>query len=179
MSFFITLADTEKMNGKVKVFSTALLCFLCTNPFHSKGQSNFSINVKTAVVSSIELVTIQSIRLTKAKVLNNIISVDPLTSSNSGKMIASGTPNSEISISFIKRHKLTHSEGGSTLIFNYSVAGNDVNDQSSSELLDLQNRSMRFNREGKYYFWIGGSVDVSTALPGSYQGEFTLDIEYL
>ena len=161
-------------------FFVLFICFLqFYNPTLSKAQSEVSINVAASVISSVEYLTIQSMRLTKAETQNDVITVSPLTSPNAGKMIAVGTPNKDIRISFQRARELTRIEGGSTLIFNYRLAGNTVDDQSTSELLDDENRSFKFNENGQFFIWIGGSVDISTALPGNYQGEFTLEIEYI
>lgn len=117
--------------------------------------------------------------LSQAEVVDDRIQIDALSSSNAGKMIAIGSPNSEIRISFLEQRELTQANGTSTLQFNYEVAGSDQDDQSTAEVLDRENRDFEFNEEGRFYIWIGGNVDISTAEPGSYQGEFTLDIEYI
>jgi hypothetical protein len=38
---------------------------------------------------------------------------------------------------------------------------------------------VQFNEKGEYYLWLGGKVDLSKARPGSYDGEFTIQIEYI
>lgn len=164
---------------RVAILLCCLTFFLHMNPPESRGQESFNISVKTDVISSIELVTLQSIRISRANVINNVVTVNPLANNNAGKMVAMGAPNSEITISFQPSQELIHLNGTGSLTFNYMVAGNDVDDQSSAELLELQSRRLRFNSDGKFYIWIGGSVDLSTAEPGGYRGNFTLEIEYI
>ena len=153
------------------------------NPVSAVAQTNsskdVSINVSANVISSIEMVTIQTMKLSKAEAQNNRIAIDPQTSANAGKMIATGTPNANIRISFLRQRELARSKGTETLLFNYKVAGNTKDDQSSAEMLNRENRDFKFNRKGHFYLWIGGNVDISTATPGNYQGEFTVDIEYI
>jgi len=144
-----------------------------------KANNDVSINVSAKVISSIEMITIQSMKLSNAEAQNDIIRIDPQTSANAGKMVATGTPNADIRISFLQRRELTHLNSSSTLEFNYRVAGNDKDDQSTAEILDRENRDFKFNDQGHFYLWIGGNVDISTATPGNYQGEFTVDIEYI
>ena len=165
----------------VKYFLTSTLIALGFTLYPSlvSAQSDVSISVNASITSSIELITIQSMKLSKAEAQNNIIRINPTTSINAGKMIAIGTPNSEITISFLERRELTRNQGTETLIFNYSIAGNDQDDQTSAQILDADNRDLSFNEEGRFYLWIGGSVDISTAAPGNYSGEFTLEIEYI
>lgn len=143
------------------------------------GIKEISISVSAQVINTIEMITIQSMDLSEAEVVNDRIRVDALNSSNAGKMIAIGSPNSDFRISFLERRELTQNNGSSTLFFNYQVVGNNEDDQSTAEILDRENRDLEFNDEGRFYLWIGGEVDISTAEPGSYQGEFTLDIEYI
>ncbi len=125
------------------------------------------------------MITIQSMRLSQAEANNDIIQINPQNHAYAGKMIAIGTPNSEIRISFLQQRELTQQRGSSTLLFNYRVAGNNTDDQSTAELLSQDNRDFEFNSEGRFYIWIGGNVDISTASPGNYQGEFTLEIDYI
>lgn len=141
--------------------------------------SDIAINVSAQVISSIEMITIQSMRLSQAEANNDIIQINPQNHAYAGKMIAIGTPNSDIRVSFLQQRELTQRQGSSTLMFNYQVAGNNVDDQSTAELLGQDNRDLEFNSEGRFYLWIGGSVDISTASPGNYQGEFTLEIDYI
>lgn len=147
--------------------------------FAQNDNSDITISVSAQVISSIEMITIQSMDLSQAEVVDDRIQIDALSSSNAGKMIAIGSPNSEIRISFLEQRELTQANGTSTLQFNYEVAGSDQDDQSTAEVLDRENRDFEFSEEGRFYIWIGGNVDISTAEPGSYQGEFTLDIEYI
>ncbi|MDZ7715680.1 MAG: DUF4402 domain-containing protein [Balneolaceae bacterium] len=148
-------------------------------PLGSLAQSDVSVSINANIISSIDLITIQSIQLSKEEAQDNIITIDPTTSINAGKMIAIGTPNSDITISFLERRELTRNQGTESLIFNYAVAGNDQDDQSSAQILDQENRDFSFNDEGRFYLWIGGSIDISTATPGNYSGDFTLEIEYI
>lgn len=145
----------------------------------SGSNSDIAINVSAQVISSIEMITIQSMRLSQAEANNDIIQINPQNHAYAGKMIAIGAPNSEIRISFLQQRELTQQQGSSTLLFNYRVAGNNTDDQSTAELLSQDNRDFEFNSEGRFYLWIGGSVDISTASPGNYQGEFTLEIDYI
>lgn len=157
------------------------LLFCITVPVLAQNNSNneVSFSVSTNVISSIEIVTIQSMDLSGAETTNDRIQINPQNSSNAGKMIAIGNPNSDIRISFLQQRELSRVQGSGTLLFNYEVAGNNQDDQASAEPLNRENRDFELNQNGRFYLWIGGSVDISTAAPGNYEGEFTLDIEYI
>ncbi len=164
------------------LFFTITYLSLGTTPAPGQNgdrEMDVSIDVSATIMPSIEMVTIQSMKLSQAEAINDIIRINPQSHAYAGKMIAIGTPNSDIRISFLQQRELTQRQGSSTLLFNYQVAGNNVDDQSTAELLGQDNRDFEFNSEGRFYLWIGGSVDISTASPGNYQGEFTLEIEYI
>ncbi len=157
-----------------------LLLFQSGIAYGQNGESgnDININVSAEVISSVEMITIQSMNLSNAETEDDRIAIDPQNSANAGKMIAIGTPNSDIRVSYLEQRELTHRQGSETLQFNYQVAGSTEDDQSTAELLDRENRDFEFNEEGRFYLWIGGDVDISTANPGNYEGEFTVDIEY-
>jgi len=163
-----------------------VLTFIFASSMHPVGlalaqnvASDVSIDVSAQVISSIEMITIQSMQLNGAETENNRIQINPQASANAGKMIAIGTPNSDIRISFLQQRELTRRNGSESLIFNYQLAGNAQDDQATAEILDSENRDFQFNSEGRFYIWVGGNVDISTATPGNYQGEFTLEIDYI
>ncbi|MFH5833719.1 hypothetical protein ACG2F4_06220 [Halalkalibaculum sp. DA3122] len=157
---------------------SVLLAGLHAGKVNAQG-NDVSIDVSANVISSVELLTLRSMQLSGDEAINEVIQIDPTTSANAGKMVAYGTPNSDIRISYLTSRELTRMQGTETLMFNYRVAGNQQEDQGSAELLDIENREFRFNQDGKFFLWIGGNVDISTATPGNYQGEFTLEIEYI
>ncbi len=159
---------------------TCVTCFLTSSLQEVKAQQrDVSINVSANVTSSIEMITLRSMQLSDDDVQNDIIRIDPTTSPNAGKMVAYGNPNSDIRISYLPTRELTHVQGTETLSFSYQVAGNQQEDQGTAERLEVENRDFSFNEDGQFYLWIGGSVNISTAVPGNYQGEFTLEIEYI
>lgn len=160
------------------VLGAAWTCF-SPQTATAQQQRELSIDVSAKVISSIELLTLKSMQLSGEEVVNEVIHIDPTSSANAGKMVAFGTPNSDIRISYLSTRELTRMQGTETLSFSYQVAGNQQEDQGSAEILDIENRDFTFNQDGKFYLWIGGNVNISTATPGNYQGEFTLEIEYI
>lgn len=178
-SFSIVQPIRMKQFLLVLGFISATALFNTPSLFAQNTDPEFSIDVSAEVISSIEMITIQSMQLEQAEAQNNRIQLDPQSSPNAGKMIAIGVPNTEIRLSFLERRELTRRNGSESLIFDYELAGNTQDDQSTAEILDSENRDLEFNSEGRFYIWIGGSVDISTATPGNYQGEFTLEIDYI
>ncbi|MDG5766028.1 hypothetical protein QA596_01025 [Balneolales bacterium ANBcel1] len=172
------------------VMVLAVLLFLPSVPALAQNGFNGNNDDVTATISvsasvtattdmEVAMITLRDIVLDRQVTREEEIVVDPMTSINAGQMRAEGEPNAEVRISFLQERELTRIGGGETLTFFYEVAGNDIDDQPSSELLELENRDFQLNEDGEYYFWIGGRVDIRGATQGAYDGEFTVEIEYL
>ncbi|MDZ7807188.1 MAG: DUF4402 domain-containing protein [Gracilimonas sp.] len=161
--------------------------FLVLGNSYVKGQNTgntsemTTVNVSATVIgtSAIELITVNSIQFGNTQPQNGQIYINPITSLNAGFMIANGTPDAEFRLNYLPERILTQINGNGSLIFNYEISGNDEEDQATSELLDLENRNLRFNSEGQFYLWVGGGIDLSNAAPGNYEGDFTIEIDYI
>lgn len=143
------------------------------------SSQEYTIGVSANVIETMEMVTLRDMVFGPVQPGQQEISINPLTDPESGKMVAIGTPEAQIRVSFIQERTLTHVNGTGTLTFYYEIAGNDEDNQSSAELLQAENRNLMLNSEGEYYFWIGGSVNIQNAQPGNYNGEFTIEVEYI
>lgn len=143
------------------------------------SEGSYTVGVSARVIESMEMVTIRDMQFGQVQPGQQEINIDPLTDSETGKMIAIGQPEAQIRVSFVRERTLTHVSGTSTLTFYYEIAGNDRDDQSSAELLQAENRNLYLNSKGEYYFWIGGNVNIRNAKPGNYNGEFTIEVEYI
>ncbi|MAL16721.1 MAG: hypothetical protein CL670_08900 [Balneola sp.] len=138
-----------------------------------------NINVSAEVIQSIELITVNTMQFGNAQPGQREIYVNPVNSLNAGYMIAVGTPDAEFRLNYLPELELTQIQGQGTLNFTYEISGNSEENQSTSELLELDNRNIRFNNEGRYYIWVGGRVNIENAPPGNYEGDFTIEIDYI
>lgn len=148
---------------------------------NNDNESSVSISVSATVNASpeVSMVTLRDMVLDRQVTRQGIVSVNPQVDDQAGKMRAEGRPNAEVRISFLEQRELVRVGGTEQLTFYYNVAGNEIDDQGSAEILDLDNRDFQLNNDGEFYFWIGGEVDIRNAVQGSYDGEFTVEIEYL
>ncbi len=135
--------------------------------------------VSAKVIQSIELVTINTMTFSNAQPGQLEIIVNPVTDANAGYMIANGTPNTEFRLDYLPIRNLTNTDGVSFITFEYYISANDVEDQASSELLEDENRTIKFNNDGIFHIWVGGRVNLENAQPGNYEGDFTIEIEYI
>lgn len=144
--------------------------------------TSISITASAEVLSTnIELITISDMGLLEARRLQegDEIYINPVFDPEAGIMLATGQPGAQIRVSYLTEMEVSRREGPGTLFFVYEVSGFPGNNQRESELLTVIERELRFNDNGEFYFWIGGRVDLSNAIPGNYDGEFTIEIEYM
>tara|TARA_R110002096_G_scaffold39845_4_gene108679 strand:+ start:3149 stop:3649 length:501 start_codon:yes stop_codon:yes gene_type:complete len=138
-----------------------------------------SINVSAEVIQSIELITVNSLRFGDLQPGQKELYINPINDINAGYMIALGTPGASFRITYLLEQQLTHSEGKGGITFSYEISANTEENQPTSELLKQNNRNIEFNLDGRYYFWIGGRLNLENAQPGNYQGDFTIEIDYI
>lgn len=157
------------------------MCLLIANQNLIQAQSGkeISIVVNATVTSVIEITTEHGINFTGENLQLGIVSIDPIQNSNAGKMVVRGIPNADMRLNFIRTRELRNVDTNNTLTMEYLVAGNTIEEQSTSELLDQDGKDLQFNEEGEFYLWIGATVDLSLAEPGNYTGEFNVEVDYL
>ena len=167
---------------RFSILYTLLLLFLLL-PYGSQAQertSNITVSAQVVPsVSGVELQSLKSLTLSRDDAVDGIISINPGSSQNAGKMVAIGSPNSAITINYFQSRELSNSEGTGVITFNYQLSGNQIDDQNSSELIFQDSRNLRLSENGEFFIWIGGNIDITNAAPGNYSGDFTLEIEYL
>lgn len=166
---------------KTTIFTILLsLVALCSYAQAQQNRSkSVSINISATVSSSIELITIQTLDLQNADTQNNTLEINPILSSNAGNMVARGNPGSEFRLNYLEVRELTNIEGTGVLFFEYRIAGNNIDEQNTAELLQPESRELQFNEDGQFYIWVGGRIDLTNAEPGSYEGDFSIEIEYI
>lgn len=135
----------------------------------------------TVIAGDIDLETISDMGIIDAQRMqeDNIVYINPVFDAEAGIMRARGNPGAQIRVSYLEEMTISRNEGPGTLFFVYEVSGFPGDNQRESELLDQIERELRFNEDGFFYFYIGGRIDLSNALPGNYDGEFTIEIEYM
>lgn len=162
----------------------ALICVLPLFPESAFGQdfsqNGIDISISAEVQSTaIQLITVQGMDFAGIGREQLELRIDPVISERSGKMIALGDPDSSFRVSFLRNREFTNMEGEGTIEIEYQVSGYELDEQDNSDLIEMESRELMFSNDGEFFFWVGGTVNLSQATPGSYEGEFTLEIEYL
>lgn len=145
----------------------------------SNNTINTTVNIQADVVQAIELITINTLSFNELHPEQKTLYINPVNDLNAGFMIALGTANAAFKIEFVPQHTITRFDGRGSINLNYEIAGSTIDNQATAEILKLENRNITFNGEGRYYFWIGGTLDIENAAPGNYQTDFTIEIDYI
>lgn len=144
-----------------------------------------SIQVRGSVINSIVLEELTSELIQNPIFISDspeqqTIVVDPVTGGGSaGFMVVRGTPGSTFTFQLPNAMRLINSSDGSSFEIEISLSYNDLQDQSSSQLLREQMAEFSLNESGEMYFWLGGTMDVSSLTSGEYSGELIFELEYL
>jgi len=163
-------------------FKNLFLVLFFLAPFSGLMAQNGSvqITVSATIQGSIELITIQTLDFqNNSGEARTLVEMNPVTNPNAGKMVARGNPGAEFRLNYLRTRELTNTSGSGVIFFQYDVSANNIDEQETSELLEQEGRPLTFNENGEFFIWVGGSVDLSAAQPGSYEGEFTIEIEYI
>ena len=168
------------MTHKILFIVLSLLLGLNKGAFaqNSSGSGETKISINTTIVSSIELITVKSITVGSLQPGQQEVYINSISDVNAGYMIAVGAPGADFRLNFEKTRTLTQVNGDGSLIFEYELSGNNIEDQNSAEpVKDVQ--TLKFNSEGQYHIWVGGTINLRNARPGNYDGDFTIEIEYI
>jgi len=145
----------------------------------SAGQKSVAIEVSATVLPEIELTTIRDIDLREMEITGDLIHVSPIMDPAAGLMLARGLPNAQIRLTFLKELEMLRTDGPGQLFLSYEVSTFKEDNQRASKLFQTIDDELRLNENGQIYIWVGALIDLSNAQPGNYEGEFTVELEYL
>ncbi len=143
-------------------------------------KANLTVRASAIVNDNLRMLTIRNIDLIAPAVEEDRILVSPLTSPYAGLFKIIGNPRARIRITFLQRETLveTNDEIGKVQAeYNLSAAFEDLQNQST--LLDVGEVNVNLSEKGILFVWLGADLDLSDAVPGIYQSEFTVELEYI
>ena len=147
----------------------------------AQDKTSVSITAQATVIdnSGIELVTIKNMDIDVGMAIDGKIYVSAKRDASAAVMMLKGRANANFRVTFPATVKIANSTGTGTLTLYYEMYGYQSDNQSASEPIDAVERNLQISSDSQYYFWVGGRVDTNNARPGNYNGEFTLQIEYI
>jgi len=147
----------------------------------AQNKTSVSIKAQATVIdrSGIELITLKNMDIDLSMARDGKIYVSALHDAQAAFMMVKGRANARFRIKYAPEVYITNSTGNGTLLLKYEMYGYPSDNQGAGEPIDATEKILQMSNESKYYFWIGGRIDISNARPGNYDGEFTIEIEYM
>ena len=158
-----------------------ILLVYATMTMSAQNKTSVYIKAQATVIdkSEIELITLKNMDIDLSMARDGKIYVSALHNAQAAVMMVKGRANARFRIKFAPEVYITNRTGNGTLLLKYEMYGYPSDNQGAGEPIDATEKILQMSNESKYYFWIGGRIDISNALPGNYDGEFTIEIEYM
>ncbi|WP_439474883.1 hypothetical protein [Algoriphagus formosus] len=142
--------------------------------------SSFSIKATAVVMENLQMITIRDLDLVSPAIVENTITVSPITSTYAGLFKILGSPNARVQINYTPRETLVEQNEGVGLVQAvYSLSAAPEDNQSASFLLTQGNADVTIGPMGEVFIWLGAELDVSQATQGNYVSEFVIEFEYM
>lgn len=162
------------------VLTGCLLSESVAQNINDTRKATLSVRATATVTDNLQMLTIRNIDLIAPVVEDNKILVSPMRSPFAGLFKIIGNPNARIRITFLQRETLKESsEGIGEVTSEYNLSASFEDLQIQSTLLDLGEANVNLSDKGLLFVWLGANLDLSSALPGLYQSEFTIELEYI
>lgn len=189
MTCLINLHDTQiHPSRSFRVLLMGLLISaLCVADVLAQNNGNgqsaangfINITVSAEIQASIDIETRSNINLGRVSPGQESVIINPREDPGAGLLRVSGSPGMLFRVSFLEQRELVRVGGGRTLMFYYQVSGAEEENQLLSEPISLENRQLRMSDTGEYFFWVGGRLDLDGDIFGQYEGEFTIEIDFI
>ncbi|MCF7826364.1 MAG: hypothetical protein K9M55_09010 [Candidatus Marinimicrobia bacterium] len=157
------------------------LLLLTMNSFgqdSSKDKTSVSVSISATVVDQIQLITLADIDVGTVIPSEDILRLDPRKDQGAGIIKVLGRQNSSIQISYSSQVEMVNLASNSILLVSYNIGGSVDNDQTASDVFSTNPVTVNLNGEGEYYLWIGCSFSMKNLVPGQYDGDFILEVDY-
>jgi hypothetical protein len=146
--------------------------------FAQRPNSSQDINISASVVEQIEVVTLSDIDAGVVLPGQEEKLISPITDGGAGLLRLEGQANSSIQVSYSKQVTMTNLFTNQPLLMNYMLSGGPENNQSASVLFTSNPATVVLNAEGVYFVWIGCRFSLENLVPGQYDGDFIVEVDY-
>ena len=171
------------MSKKIQILLIVFMLLAAGRPVEAASPTSASVSIQASATvmdkSEIELITVKNMEINASMAEEGRIYISAQRNPHAGMMMIKGKAGSSFRISFLPVAEITNTVGKGSLFFQYEVYGYENDNQGASEPIDAAERILKMNKEGLYYFWIGGRIYIRNARPFSYSGEFTIEVEYI
>jgi hypothetical protein len=145
---------------------------------HPSAMATITVSATVMDVNTVELVTVRNMTISPEDVNDRwVLYISPLTSSNSAMLKASGQPGTTARLVFCRSETLYGN--GDPLTVQYEMAGHTERIQAAATLCESNPFHFTFGTKGTYYLWMGAQIDLGKNPGTRYNGQITIEIEYL
>ncbi len=136
------------------------------------------MHITATVVDQIEVITIADIDAGTILAGEEEKEINPILDAGAGILRLEGQRNSSVQISYSKQITMTNLLTNEPLLMNYILSGGVEDNQSVSELFITNPVSVTLNSEGVYFVWVGCRFSLLGLVPGQYDGDFLIEVDY-
>ena len=141
------------------------------------GTSN-ELNVSATVVDQIEVITLADIDAGTVLPGQSEKVISPTTDGGAGLLRLEGQANSSIQVSYSKQVTMSNLASSQPLLMNYMLSGGPEDNQSASVVFTSNPANVALNAEGVYFIWVGCRFSLENLVPGQYDGDFIVEVDY-
>jgi hypothetical protein len=136
--------------------------------------------LSATVEGTLMLVTMRDLDLINPAIGGGRPFISPQTSSYAGLFRISGLPSRNIRVTYLVYEDLEEKNGnGGQIEARYLLSGFPQDNQIQSILYAPTGEiDIRLGPDGFFYLWLGAELNLSNALPGIYESEFIIEMEY-
>ncbi len=143
-----------------------------------QDKSTLELHISANVVDQIEVITIADIDAGIVLPGEEEKIISPITDAGAGVLRLEGQANSSIQVSYSQQVTMTNLLTNTPLLMNYMLSGNAENNQSSSLLFTTNPANVTLNADGVFYLWVGCRFSLTGLVPGQYDGDFIVEVDY-
>ncbi|MCF7808003.1 MAG: hypothetical protein K9M49_04500 [Candidatus Marinimicrobia bacterium] len=155
-----------------------LLVLFSTLGLAQSDSPTVTARITATVEDYIEMVTLSNIDVGMIIPTEDMLRLDPRSDQGAGLILISGQKNASAQIAFTAHVEMTNFASDIPLNVYYNISGNGENNQSASEIFTTNPMTVNLSSIGTYYLWIGCEFSLKDLVPGSYDGDFVIEVDY-
>ncbi|MBT4033717.1 MAG: hypothetical protein HOB84_11150 [Candidatus Marinimicrobia bacterium] len=154
------------------------LLILGSSLLGQQEKSAIELHISANVLDQIEVITISDIDAGIVLPGQEEKVISPITDGGAGVLRLEGQANSSIQVSYSIQVTMTNLDTNQPLLMNYMLSGSPENNQSASILFTTNPENVVLNSAGVYYMWVGCRFSLVGLVPGQYDGDFIVEVDY-
>jgi hypothetical protein len=172
---------------------TLLFLLILGMPFAAHAQLNGPGSAEIAVTGKViparstqqlSFETLSDVNFIQLNEDDTEISVDPIRDASAGDsgpghIVAKGQPGALFRLTYSRTVVLRNTTDNTTVTVEYLMSAYPTDEQRNSTYVLETSPQFRLNEQGEYHFWLGGRLSLQGVTDGDYEGEFTMDVEYI